>query len=220
MKTCIWYLTQVELKANWYLDPQIKREQESFKILKQISFIKSNTTYKRLTLCKNGKKRQVAVHRIVAEAFLENENNFPIVNHIDNNGENNNVENLEWCTQSHNLIHAQKQGRLFNAQSFGGTKNGISRNLESLNFIDGYIGTTINDWHIISIDDNTISFNRPRRIICKCLRCNREQSVLFHSVKIGRSRMCKSCAQKQRHLDKINTQAKIQSSLRRDVQLS
>lgn len=42
------------------------------------------------------------VHRIVANAFLENPNNYPTVNHKDFNKLNNHWRNLEWCTQAYN----------------------------------------------------------------------------------------------------------------------
>ena len=44
----------------------------------------------------------VRLYRLVAKAFIPNPNDYPYVNHIDGNKENNCVENLEWCTQLHN----------------------------------------------------------------------------------------------------------------------
>ena len=58
----------------------------------------------------NGKQVTFYVHRLVAEAFLHNPKNLPQVNHIDGNPRNNNIENLEWCTASHNIRHAYNTG--------------------------------------------------------------------------------------------------------------
>lgn len=55
-----------------------------------------------VSLFKNGKKKNKLVHRLVAEAFIENKKNYPQINHKDENTLNNMVENLEWCTQKYN----------------------------------------------------------------------------------------------------------------------
>ena len=54
----------------------------------------------------NGKSRNVQIHRIVAEHFVENINNHTIVNHIDGDKTNNDYLNLEWCSLSDNSNHA------------------------------------------------------------------------------------------------------------------
>ena len=59
--------------------------------------------YKVIALRKDGKYRTYMVHRLVADAFLSNPNNYPVVNHKDENKQNNCVENLEWCTQQYNI---------------------------------------------------------------------------------------------------------------------
>lgn len=66
--------------------------------------------YKFVCLRKNGINKNHLVHRLVAEAFIENPNNYPVVNHIDGNKLNNKLTNLEWCTYSYNLEHAIKIG--------------------------------------------------------------------------------------------------------------
>ena len=53
-------------------------------------------------LYKNKKRKQYSIHRLVAEHFLLNPDNLPVVNHKDENKLNNNVENLEWCTVEYN----------------------------------------------------------------------------------------------------------------------
>lgn len=55
--------------------------------------------------CEKGKWRNMYVHRIVAKAFIPNPENKPQINHKDGNPKNNNVSNLEWCTNRENQIH-------------------------------------------------------------------------------------------------------------------
>lgn len=66
--------------------------------------------YVMVTLCKNNKTFNASVHRLIAEAFIPNPDNKPQINHIDGNKSNNNIDNLEWCTPSENMIHAYKMG--------------------------------------------------------------------------------------------------------------
>lgn len=48
-----------------------------------------------------------SVHRLVAMAFIPNPDNLPQVNHIDENPNNNNAENLEWCTPKYNMNYGE-----------------------------------------------------------------------------------------------------------------
>lgn len=61
------------------------------------------TGYEKVMLCKNGGYKMARVHRLVAEAFIPNPNNLPMVNHKDENKLNNCVDNLEWCDNSYNV---------------------------------------------------------------------------------------------------------------------
>lgn len=69
---------------------------------------RSSTTYRAVILCKNGKHKHLYVHRLVALAFIENTRNKAQINHIDGDGSNNMVNNLEWVNQSENIKHAYK----------------------------------------------------------------------------------------------------------------
>lgn len=66
--------------------------------------------YYRITLAKNGKKRQVYLHRLMAEYFIPNPLNLPQVNHKDGNKLNCSLDNLEWVSVQENVIHAYKNG--------------------------------------------------------------------------------------------------------------
>ena len=57
---------------------------------------------------KNGNRATFAIHQLVAQAFLDNPDNKPTVNHINGNKLNNSLSNLEWATYSENLEHAYK----------------------------------------------------------------------------------------------------------------
>ena len=52
------------------------------------------------------------VHKLVAEAFIENPLNLTEVNHIDGNKLNCHKDNLEWCTHGENVLHSRRVLRL------------------------------------------------------------------------------------------------------------
>lgn len=73
-------------------------------------------------LWKDGTGYRFAVHRLVASAFHDNPKNLPQVNHIDGNKANNRADNLEWCDQSENNLHAFRLG-LMKAYDRSGKNN-------------------------------------------------------------------------------------------------
>lgn len=67
--------------------------------------------YLHVNLYKNNKRKDFLVHRLVAEAFIPNPDNLPLVNHKDENPSNNFSTNLEWCTNEYNLNYGTAQQR-------------------------------------------------------------------------------------------------------------
>lgn len=82
------------------------------------------------------KKRSLRIHRLVAETFLENPNNLPLVNHKDGNKYNNTVENLEWVTHSRNVqlardMHLPEIKPIVQINTKNGTIKGIYLSIRS-----------------------------------------------------------------------------------------
>ncbi len=73
---------------------------------------------------RNGQAYCFKIHRLVAEAFIPNLENKPMVNHIDNNRANNHISNIEWCTAKENAQHCVKSG---NHPRLSGEDNGQSK---------------------------------------------------------------------------------------------
>lgn len=68
--------------------------------------------YAQVGLGKNGKIKWFAVHRLVAQAFIDNLNNEKYINHKDENKLNNKVENLEWCSCSYNINYGTRNDKV------------------------------------------------------------------------------------------------------------
>lgn len=66
--------------------------------------------YLRVHLSVASKKYSKRVHRLIAKTFIENPNILPQINHKDCDKKNNNVKNLEWCTNLQNMRHAFENG--------------------------------------------------------------------------------------------------------------
>lgn len=64
---------------------------------------KPGVTYNYVSLCKDGVITKYLVHRLVAIAFVPNPNNYPFIDHIDGNPNNNFYQNLRWCDQYINM---------------------------------------------------------------------------------------------------------------------
>lgn len=71
----------------------------------------TNLGYERTTLSKDNIDKHYSVHRLVAQAFIPNPDNLPVINHKDENPSNNHVDNLEWCTYQYNSIYGTLQER-------------------------------------------------------------------------------------------------------------
>lgn len=128
--------------------------------------------YKIVSLRIYPKKYFLSVHRLVAEAFIPNPNNYPVINHIDSNPSNNNVNNLEWCTQSHNVKYAYANG---NAKPTKGCfkKGTIPHNLRKVSQIDKN-GNLIKTFDSIKLASESI--NRTPGAINNCLSGNSKTS--------------------------------------------
>jgi len=84
--------------------------------IKKLKPSKSSSGYLQIVLCKNGKTKNCFIHKLVAKTFLENKNNYLEVNHIDENKENNNVNNLEWCSRKYNMNYGNIKIKQSNAK--------------------------------------------------------------------------------------------------------
>lgn len=115
----------------------------------------SNTGYCQVTLYKDTKRKKFLVHRLVAFAFVPNPNDYPHINHKDENKLNNSAENLEWCTALYNNRYGTAKIRSIETRR---------KPVEQLT-LDG---TSIAKYYSIKVASDLLGFDRTR--IQKC--CN------------------------------------------------
>ena len=75
----------------------------------------NNRGYLAVRLCNSGKYKNYLVHRLVANAFIHNDNNYYEINHIDENKHNNHVDNLEWCDRKYNVNYGSRADKFSNS---------------------------------------------------------------------------------------------------------
>lgn len=129
---------------------------------------KTKNGYFRIALTKNGKTKRYLVHRLVAQHFIPNLNNFSQINHKDENKENNYYKNLEWCNNRYNMNYGKRnekarksiieiKGRKVNQYDLQG------------NFIEQYF----------SINGASRQFNRKGSNIRACCKGNQKTAYGF-----------------------------------------
>lgn len=96
------------------LDYYVCEDGHIFKIVDNVSreckVTIQNKGYATVTIRLNGIHKNVLLHRIVAQTYIDNPKNKKTVNHRDANKLNNIISNLEWATQKENVQHAMRMG--------------------------------------------------------------------------------------------------------------
>lgn len=122
-------LYSVSNLGNVYRHP--KRIRDGYRPFIQIGKIlkpsQDKDGYLRVTLFKGDSKKAFGIHRLVAQAFIPNPEDLPVVNHLDEVKDNNRLENLEWSTIAHNNNYGSRNDKI----SKGVSKTVVSFNPEN-----------------------------------------------------------------------------------------
>ena len=94
------YARVISIKTD--IEDKLRTRTKEPKLISVQQVLRNNKLYNNVRLYKNKKSRLLYLHRIVAEAFIPNPNNYPEVDHLDRNGLNNIPNNLRWCTHKEN----------------------------------------------------------------------------------------------------------------------
>lgn len=172
--------------------------------------------YQTVYLTYNNKQYNLMVHRLVAEAFCPNPNNYTIVHHKDNNSLNNCAENLEWVTTwENNQIENKKEARKrINYEKADMTKDwrpllftelyGVNSDGEMMNFKTGrkIIGSDRNGYKRVTIDNHVYSIHRliwetfngpiPEGMLVDHINGNRSNNALYNLRLVTQSDNMKS----------------------------
>lgn len=102
-----------------------------------MSPIKHKNKYLDVDLC-NGKPKRFLLHRLVAMAFVPNPNNYPIINHINENKYDARAVNLEWCDYHYNNVYNNKVYRVINNRKGSNAPKKTFKYDRDWNLVDTY----------------------------------------------------------------------------------
>lgn len=141
---------------------------------KILKYKTNNKGYKWVALCLNGAQSNLLVHRLVAMHFLDNDKNYKIINHIDENPANNNVSNLEWCTYSENVKKSTKFNKFYKDNKIL-CKTKVSKHNDTNNKVKQIL-----NGDIIKIFNNSLEVKRffgfDQSFILSCCRNKRKSA--------------------------------------------
>ena len=117
---------------------------------------KNNQGYLWVELRRNGESKCCLIHRLVADAFIGNPDNYPIINHKDENPLNNTAYNLEWCTNSYNVLYSLRKSNGYKVRQTKHSKKKLLKitkdgNVEEISESIGEFckENNLNEWSIL-----------------------------------------------------------------------
>ena len=117
-------LVLIQGTDDYYITPSAKvyRQYPTGYLLRQ-NYKNKRNNYLYITLSINGKRQTYRLHRLVAQAYLPNPNNYPIVGHKDNIKQHCDVSNLYWTTNAENIQKAVNDGLLKNDKGYNDSQS-------------------------------------------------------------------------------------------------
>lgn len=146
---------------------------------------KHSNGYLNVQLCKSGKRRNYYIHRLVATAFLRNDNpkEYTDVNHMNEDKTDNHVTNLEWCSNIYNAVYGTKNERMLkNRPSMEGmlTKKkllGLAGAEKPVLCIDND-GCIVAEYKSIMAASRATGYSAAK--ICQCCKGKRNKTGGYH----------------------------------------